>query len=119
MFHEEDERFNVGVGASRSKSFLIIESSSKITSESWVLELDNPTGEFRVVRPREHNVEYSVSHAVLSGKDAWLIVHNAHGFNFELGWMWAADTLGSFDDLRVLVPHRDTVRIIEDRKSVV
>ena len=111
VFHEEDERFNVGVGSSRSKRFLIIESSSKVTSESWVLELDNPTGEFRVIRSREHNVEYSVSHAVLSGKDAWLIVHNAHGPNFELGWMWTTDTLGSFDDLRVLVPHRDTVRI--------
>lgn len=95
VFHEEDERFNVGVGSSRSKRFLIIESSSKVTSESWVLELDNPTGEFRVIRSREHNVEYSVSHAVLSGKDAWLIVHNAHGPNFELGWMWTTDTLAA------------------------
>lgn len=111
VFYEEDERFNVGIGTSRSKKYLVIESGSKLTSESWILELDNPTGDFRLVREREQDIEYSLTHAIIDGKDAWLVTHNAHGPNFELGLLWGTETLTNFDDLRVLMPHRDTVRI--------
>ncbi len=111
VFYEEDERFNVGVGGSRSEKYVFIETSSKITTETWVLEQDNPTGEFRVIRPREEGVEYEVNHAIIDERDAWIINHNVHGPNFELAWMWADQALTDFGNLEVLVPHDDTVRI--------
>lgn len=111
VFHETDERYNVGVGGTRSEKYLMIEAASKVTSEVWVLEEDNPTGEFRVIRPREEGIEYVVEHAVVEGKDAWLVTHNAHGPNFELGWMWAEDQLSNFGDLTVLIAHSDDVRL--------
>ena len=43
VFREDDEHYFTGVGATRSERYLIIESSSKITAETRVLELDNPT----------------------------------------------------------------------------
>ncbi len=40
--HEPDERFWIGIELTRSERFLLIESSSKITSEVWFLPADRP-----------------------------------------------------------------------------
>ena len=45
MFEEPDERFWVGVGLTRSERYLLISSSSKLTSEIWLLDAADPTGE--------------------------------------------------------------------------
>lgn len=110
VFHEPDERFWVGVDSTRSEKYLLIELGSKTTSECWVLEMDNPTGEFRCLVPRQEHVEYGVDHAVVAGEDRWLVVHNASGPNFELGECGVAE-LSALDKLNVLIPHRDDVRI--------
>ena len=65
VFEEPDERFWVGVGVSRSQRFVQIDVGSKITSETWLIDADDPTGEARVVWPRREGVEYTVEHAVL------------------------------------------------------
>ena len=67
MFHEPDERFWLGVGLTRSRRFLVLEAGSHVTSESWLLDADDPTGEFRVVWPRRDGVEYDVEHVVAGG----------------------------------------------------
>lgn len=110
VFYEPDERFWVGVDATRSEKYLLIEVGSKITSEIWVLELANPTGEFRCLVPRKEGVEYGVDHAIVNDEDRWLVIHNASGPNFELAEC-GIDELHSFESLNVLVPHRDNVRI--------
>ena len=85
VFEETDERFWVGVSLARSERYLFISSSSKLTSEARLLDAANPAGEFRVVVPRRHGVEYSVEHqATGEGADRLLILHNDHAENFEL-----------------------------------
>lgn len=111
VFYEPDERFWVGVSSDRMEKFLYIESGSKLSSEIWVLECDNPTGEFRCLRTREAEVEYDVTYAEVGGEPRWLVLHNAHGPNFELGECPLGPLPDDLDDLRVLVPHRDTVRL--------
>lgn len=111
VFYEPDERFWVGVSSDRMEKFLYIESGSKLSSEIWVLECDNPTGEFRCLRTREAEVEYDVTYAEVGGEPRWLVLHNAHGPNFELGECPLGSLPDDLDDLRVLVPHRDTVRL--------
>ncbi|TXL62895.1 S9 family peptidase [Aeromicrobium terrae] len=109
LVHEEtDHRFFTGVGRTQSERYLVIGSSSKITSEVRVLEADNPTGEFRVVRPRETGVEYSVEHARLAGQHVFLILHNRDALDFELA---AVPAEGPYDDETVLIPHRVGVRL--------
>ncbi|BDH59140.1 S9 family peptidase [Tsukamurella sp. PLM1] len=107
VFHETDQRFGVGIGLSRSEKYLMIGASSTLSSETWVLDAADPTGEFRVLRPREEDVEYSVEHAVLGGEDRFLFLHNRTGINFEL----AAAPVDAPDEWTVLVPHRDDVRL--------
>ncbi|HHT58929.1 S9 family peptidase [Corynebacterium stationis] len=112
VFTEADERFRVGVGSTRSEKYLIIAVGSPLTSEYWVLDMDNPEGEFEVLWERETGVEYDIDHVVRGGKDQWLVTHNAHGPNFEVSWVDAnANPLPGIRGLDILVPHNDDVRI--------
>ena len=80
---------------------------SKITTEVRILDATDPTGEFTVVWPREEGVEYGVEHAVIDGRDRFLILHNKNAENFELLDAPVADPT----DTRVMVPHDPEVRI--------
>lgn len=72
---ETDERFYVGVGASRSGEWILIGADSRVTSEWWLVDARTPTEPARCVRPREDGIEYSVDHwgdrfAILTNLDA-------------------------------------------------
>ncbi|MTE11259.1 S9 family peptidase [Nocardia aurantiaca] len=112
VFHEADESFWVSIGATRSERYLVIMTGSKITTENWILEADNPEGEFRVLMPRREGVEYSAEHAVIGGEDKLLILHNdvvdgVKAVNFVL----AEAPLSNPSDMTILIPHRDDVRL--------
>ncbi|WP_098465463.1 S9 family peptidase [Isoptericola jiangsuensis] len=114
VLEEPDERFWVGVGLSRSQRFLQIELGSKNTSESWLLEADDPTGDFRPVWTRREGVEYTVEHARLGGRDVLLALHDDDARNFELVALDVpAPGAGPADpaDARVVVPHDPQVRL--------
>ncbi|MBD8659912.1 S9 family peptidase [Frigoribacterium sp. CFBP 8754] len=110
VFTEPDDRYWIGVGLTRSRQYLVVDVGSKITSETWLLDSADPTGEFRVVWPRREGVEYDVEHAVVAGSDRLLVVHNDGAENFELVDV-PADDPTSATDRRVVVAHRDDVRL--------
>ena len=81
VHQEDDERFFVGVGTTKDKRFVMMEVGSKVTSEAWVLDANDPLGRFRVVQPREQDIEYSIEHH----GDRFFVVTNADGAeNFKL-----------------------------------
>jgi len=88
VVEEADERYWVGVGLTRSESYLHITASSKLTSEVWLLDATEPAAQPRVVLPRRQGVEYSVEHQAGSGRPddpgRLLILHNDGAVNFEL-----------------------------------
>lgn len=108
VFHEPDERYWIGVGMTRSRCFLVIEAGSNITSETWLLHSDDPTGEFSVVWPRKEGVEYDVEHAIVGNRDRLLIVHNDGAVNFELVSVAAEAPQGK---RRMLLPHDPAIRL--------
>ncbi|MET8340425.1 S9 family peptidase [Streptosporangium canum] len=106
LVHEEgDERFWIGIGLSRSERYLVLSAGSKITSEVRILEADDPTGEFRLVRPRETGVEYGIDHA----GDHFLVLHNQNAENFEL----ATAPLDAPGDWTPLIEHREDTRLLD------
>jgi oligopeptidase B len=106
LVHEEnDERFWVGIGLSRSERYLVLSAGSKITTEIRLLEADRPAGEFRIVRPRETGVEYGVDHA----GDRFLILHNQNAENFEL----ATAPLDDPGNWTPLIEHRADTRLLD------
>jgi oligopeptidase B len=62
VFHEPDERFNLGVGRTRDREYLLLQMGSHTTSENWFLESANPEGRFRLIAPRVNDEEYHVDH---------------------------------------------------------
>jgi oligopeptidase B len=80
IFHEADERFFVSIEKSRSKRFLFIRLHSKNASEVHYLPASEPHGAFRLIQPRQPEVEYSVEHQ----SDWFLIRTNEAAKNFRL-----------------------------------
>jgi oligopeptidase B len=103
---ESDERFWLGVEASRDDRWIVIGAGSKITSEFQLLSTDDPEGEPRVVAPRRQGVEYDVEPA----GDRLLIVHNDGAEDFELAE--APLTATSHTEWTPVIPHRQGVRIL-------
>jgi oligopeptidase B len=62
VFHEEDERFNLGVGRTRDGLYLMVESGSHTTNEVRFVAADNPTGELLLIAPRVDEQEYYPDH---------------------------------------------------------
>jgi oligopeptidase B len=109
VFEETDAKFNVGVGLTRSKRYLMIGSASSLTSEIRMLDAANPTGEFTVLAPRRPGVDYQVEHQVMpDDTDRLLILHNDGAVNFEL----AQAMVDSPTRWIPLIPHRDDTRLV-------
>ncbi len=73
VFHEEDERFNVGVGRTRDREYLLLEVGSHTTSETWVLPAGAPTASFRLLAERVDDEEYDVDH-----RGGFFYIHTNH-----------------------------------------
>ncbi len=110
VLQEDDDRFLVGVGRMRSGRCLVIDVQSKLTSEAYLLDADDPSGAPRVVAPRDQGVEYHVEHHVEGDADRLFILTNADGAeNFKLVEApTSAPGRASWTDV---VPHRDDVRL--------
>ena len=62
VYEEKDPEFDCHVGKTRSRRYLVIDSSQTLSSEVRFLDASRPEGEFRVFLAREPNHEYSVDH---------------------------------------------------------
>ena len=80
VYQDDDERFNLGAGRTRDGRFVVMESASHTTSESWVLPAAEPNGAFTVISPREDEHEYTVDHR----NGLWFIRTNDRGRNLRL-----------------------------------
>lgn len=60
IYEETDARFTVVIATDVTRQFTIIASHSSTTSEYRILSADEPLGTFRLVLPREQDVEYSI-----------------------------------------------------------
>jgi oligopeptidase B len=109
VWHEEDEKFWVGVGTTRSERYVVVGTGSKTTSEVRLLDADDPGGTPRLVAPRREGVEYSVEHAVVAGQDRFLVLHNDGAKNFTLAEA-PVDT-PTPEHWREVLPHREDVRL--------
>ena len=80
VFHEPDERFNVGLGRTRDRKYIVLEAGSHTTSESWFIEAAEPRSSFRQIAPRIDDEEYSLDHR----EGFFYIRTNRHAEQFKL-----------------------------------
>jgi oligopeptidase B len=80
IYEEPDEKFNIGVQRTRSKKFLILGVGSHTTSEARFLDASTPNAEWKLIAPRQQDVEYDPDHL----GNLFYIRTNDKGRNFRL-----------------------------------
>ncbi|MGC2694244.1 MAG: S9 family peptidase [Candidatus Angelobacter sp.] len=80
VYEEKDERFNIGAGKSRSDKYIFLQIGSHTTSEARYLDASDPAGEWKLLAPRQQDVEYYPDHH----GDQFLIRTNDKGRTFRL-----------------------------------
>ena len=80
VYFEPDPSFFLEISRTRSRAYLLLDSSSHSTSEVRFLSADDPNQALSLVQPREHGVEYTVSHH----RDRFFITTNDGAANFRL-----------------------------------
>jgi oligopeptidase B len=58
VFNEKDERYDVGVGRTRDGKYLVLFSSSHVTTEEQFLPADRPDGAWKIIEPRKEGMKY-------------------------------------------------------------
>jgi oligopeptidase B len=105
VYEEKDQAFEADLEKTRSRQFLLIDLGSETTSEVRYLNADSPADSFKVIQPRQHEVEYSVSHH----GDDFYIVTNDNAKNFKL--METPVTDPSKTSWKEVIPTQDSVKI--------
>lgn len=105
MYQEKDEKFFLSLSKSHDGYCFFITLKSRTTTEVHFLPLNQAEGDFKVINPRQHKLEYFVEH----WNDIFFIRTNEDAKNFKL--MEAPVSTPSKDHWKKVIPHRDTVMI--------
>jgi len=122
VFEEKDEEFSCFVYKTKSKKFMVIGSNQTLSNEYRVLSADAPAGDFKVIQPRERNLEYSIDHF----GDRFYITTNLDAKNFRL--MSCPETATTKENWQEVIAHRTDVLlegieifkdylVVEERKN--
>jgi oligopeptidase B len=122
VFEEKDEEFSCFVYKTKSKKFMVIGSNQTLSNEYRVLSADAPAGDFKVIQPRERNLEYSIDHY----GDRFYITTNLDAKNFRL--MSCPESATTKENWQEVIAHRADVflegieifkdyLVVEERKS--
>lgn len=108
IYHEKDDTFNTYVYKTKSKKYIVIGSSSTLTSEYRILNADIPNNQFDIFQPRQRGLEYSISHY---GNKFYVLTNKDGATNFKL--METSETKTNQENWVDLIPHRKDV-LLED-----
>jgi oligopeptidase B len=104
VYHEKDDTFNVFVYKEKSKKYLVIGSSSTLTSEYQFLDANTPNENFKMFQPRVRGLEYSIAHF---GDSFYVLTNKDKATNFKL--MKTPVTATLKENWKDLIEHRKDV----------
>jgi len=108
IYYEKDDTYSTFIYKEKSKKYLVIGSSSTLTSEFRILNAKKPDGEFEVFQKRTRGLEYSISHY---GENWYIVTNKDKATNFKL-MITPEDKTGK-DNWKDLIAHRKDV-LLED-----
>eukprot|EP01116_Phalansterium_solitarium_P005696 TRINITY_DN1756_c0_g2_i5.p1 TRINITY_DN1756_c0_g2~~TRINITY_DN1756_c0_g2_i5.p1 ORF type:complete len:646 (+),score=188.79 TRINITY_DN1756_c0_g2_i5:109-2046(+) len=107
LYSEPDERFILKINTTSNKKYLLLQIEGQVTREVRYLPTNQPSGEFKIIAPRQYGVQYEVS----SHGAYFYIKTNADGaHNFKVVKV-PVDALDDPDAYVEVLPHRDDVFI--------
>jgi len=108
VFEEKDETYSTYVYKTKSHKFIVIGSSSTLSSEFRIISADKPYGDWRVIQPREDNLEYSLAHY---GDYFYIQTNKDDAINFKL--MKTPVNKTTKENWVDVIPHRNET-LLED-----
>jgi oligopeptidase B len=81
VYNEADEIFSVNLSETKSRKYILINSSQTLTTETRFIEATKPDAEFKVFEPRTINHEYNIDHL---GNEFYIRTNTAGASNFKL-----------------------------------
>lgn len=103
VFHEKDELYRIGVGRTKDRKYLLVESQSTDTWETRYLASAKPSGAFQVLLPREKGHKYDLEHRA----GTFYIRTNKGAKNFRL--VTAPVATPDPKHWKTFIPHREEV----------
>ncbi len=103
VFEEIDEIYTTSVFKSKSKQYIMIGSFSTLSSEYQFLDANITDGKFKIVHPRERELEYYLGHY----QNNFYIITNWDAKNFRL--MVTTIDKTEKENWKELIPHRSNV----------
>ena len=107
VYEDKDETYYVGVFKTKSRAYIMIQSSQTMATEYSYIRADQPDAPFKVLIPRERGHEYSANHF----GDYFYILSNDHAKNFRL--MRTPVARPGRDNWQEVIPHRPDM-LLED-----
>jgi oligopeptidase B len=101
VFDEKDDIFSVYLSETKSRKYILINSSQTLTTETRYLDLSKPDGEFKVFEPRTINHEYHVDHL---GNEFYIRTNTDSASNFKL--MKTAEAKTTKANWKDVVPYK-------------
>ena len=108
VYFEKDETFDVSVYKSKSKKYIIITSSSTLTTEYQTVLSKTPDAKFKIFQKRTRGLEYSMSHF---GDYFYIVTNKDKATNFKL--MKTPEGKTSKENWVDVIAHREDV-LLED-----
>ncbi|WOD43043.1 S9 family peptidase [Hwangdonia lutea] len=103
VYEEKDDTFRCWVSKTKSDAYLLIGSFQTLSTEYRVLDANTPNGTWKVIQPREKNLEYTIDHF----DDHFYIRTNKDAKNFKLVKTPVNKT--EKEHWVDVIPHRDNV----------
>ncbi len=107
VYEDKDETYYVSVFKTKSRAYIMIQSSQTLATEYSYIRADQPDAAFRVMFPRERGHEYYANHF----GDYFYILSNDRAKNFRL--MRTPVAKPGRDNWEEVIPHRPDV-LLED-----
>lgn len=108
VFTESDETFYTYVYKSKSEDYIIIGSTSTLTSEFQILDANTPQADFKVFQPRTRGLEYYISHF---NNNFYILTNKDEAQNYKLMKSGLSNT--GVDAWEEVIAHREDV-LLED-----
>lgn len=115
VYEEKDKSNYIGVGKSKDRKYIFIQSQATLSSEVYYIEANKPASAFKSFQPRMKDVIYSVTPLA----DRFLITTNKDALNFKI-MECPLDKTG-VENWKEFIPHRSDVLIegIEEFKNFI
>ena len=108
VYFEKDDTYSVEVTKEKSKKYIVISSSSTMTTEFRTLLADQPDGEFKIFQKRVRGLEYDIAHF---GDHFFVLTNKDDATNFKL--MKTPELATAKENWVDFIAHREDV-LIED-----